>query len=179
MLFVPHIYAICTIHLWYLYHTFVIFVPYIYAICTIHLWYLYRTFMIFVPYIYDICTLHLWYLYLTFMIFVPYIYDICTAHLWYLHLTFMIFVPHIYAICTVHFLDYIKSCSDKCTPFIICYLIQFILKIVQHVSNYVRLSSGTQLFITSAIAGVITTNSTQLTTFYLPNLYILMSTVRL
>jgi uroporphyrinogen-III decarboxylase len=24
--------------------------------------------------------------------------------------------------------NYIKSCSDKCTPFIICYLIQFILK---------------------------------------------------
>jgi hypothetical protein len=32
---------------------------------------------------------------------------------------------------------YIKSCSHKCTPFIICYLIQFILNIVQHVSNYV------------------------------------------
>jgi hypothetical protein len=38
----------------------------------------------------------------------------------------------------------IKSCSDKCTLFIICYLIQFILKIVQHVSNGVSSSSGTQ-----------------------------------
>jgi hypothetical protein len=34
-------------------------------------------------------------------------------------------------------ITYIKSCSDKCTLFIICYLIQFILKIVQHVSNHV------------------------------------------
>jgi hypothetical protein len=42
-----------------------------------------------------------------------------------------------YVICTVHYLDYIKSCSDKCTLFIICYLIQFILKIVQHVSNHI------------------------------------------
>jgi hypothetical protein len=57
----------------------------------------------------------------------------------------------VYVICTVHFLDYIKLCSDKCTLFIICYLIQFILKIVQHVSDYVSSSSGTQLFITPAI----------------------------
>jgi hypothetical protein len=55
-----------------------------------------------------------------------------------------------YVICTVHFLDYIKSCSDKCTLFIISYFIQFSLKIVQHVSNYVSSSSGTQLFITPA-----------------------------
>jgi hypothetical protein len=48
-------------------------------------------------------------------------------------------------------LSYIKSCSDKCTLFIVCYLIQFILKIVQHVSNYVSSSSGTQFFITPAI----------------------------
>jgi hypothetical protein len=40
----------------------------------------------------------------------------------------------VYVIFTVHFLDYIESCSDKCTLFIICYLIQFI---VQHVSNHV------------------------------------------
>jgi hypothetical protein len=33
--------------------------------------------------------------------------------------------------------QYTKSCSDKCTLFIICYLIQFILKLVQHVSNHV------------------------------------------
>ena len=32
---------------------------------------------------------------------------------------------------------YIKSCSHKCTLFIICYLIQFIVKIVKHGSNYV------------------------------------------
>jgi hypothetical protein len=31
----------------------------------------------------------------------------------------------------------IKSWSNKCTLFINCYLIQSILKIVQHVSNYV------------------------------------------
>jgi hypothetical protein len=45
--------------------------------------------------------------------------------------------------------NYIKSCSDKTTLFIICYLIQFILKIVQHVSNYVSLSSGTQFYYSS------------------------------
>jgi hypothetical protein len=53
----------------------------------------------------------------------------------------------LYAICTVHFLDYKKLCSDRCTLFIVCYLIQFIL--------------------------------TQLATFCLPNIYILMITVRL
>jgi hypothetical protein len=84
------------------------------------------------------------------MIFVPYIYVICTVHLCYLYRTFMLYVPYIYDICTVHFLDYIKSRSDKCTHFIICYFIQFILKIVQHVSNYVSSSSGTQLCITPA-----------------------------
>jgi hypothetical protein len=135
MLFVPYIYVICTVHL--------LFVPYIYVICTVHLYYLYRTFMLFVPYI---C-----YLYRTFMLFVPYIYVICTVHLCYLYRIFMLFVPYIYVICTVHFLYYIKSCSDKCTSFIFCYLIQFVLKIVQHVSNYVNSSSGTQLFITPAI----------------------------
>jgi hypothetical protein len=48
----------------------------------------------------------------------------------YLYRTFMLSVPYI-------FVHYIKSCSHKCTLFIVCYLIQFILKIVQHVSNYV------------------------------------------
>jgi hypothetical protein len=43
----------------------------------------------------------------------------------------------LYVICTVHYLDFIKMCSDKFTLFIVCYLIQFILKIVQHVSNHV------------------------------------------
>jgi hypothetical protein len=47
--------------------------------------------------------------------------------------------------------NHIKSLSDKCTHCIICYLLQFILKIVQHVSNYVSSSSGTQFFITPAI----------------------------
>jgi hypothetical protein len=48
----------------------------------------------------------------------------------------------VYVICNVRFLDYIKSCPDKCTPFIICYLIQFILKIVQHDSiiEYLRMN---------------------------------------
>jgi hypothetical protein len=99
---------------------FLLFVPYIYVICTVHLCYLYRTFMLFVPYIYAICTVHLCYLYRTFMLFVSYIYAICIVHLCYLYRTFMLFVPYIYAICTVYFLDYIKSCSYKCTLFIIC-----------------------------------------------------------
>jgi hypothetical protein len=77
------------------------------------------------------------------MLFVPYIYVICTVHL--------LFVPYI-------FLDYIKSCPDKYTLFIICYLIQFILKIVHHVANYVSSSSETQLFITPAIDVWYTTN---------------------
>jgi hypothetical protein len=44
MLFVPYIYVISTVHLCYLYRTFMLFVPYIYVICTVHLCYLYRTF---------------------------------------------------------------------------------------------------------------------------------------
>jgi hypothetical protein len=56
----------------------------------------------------------------------------------------------IYVICSVLFVDYIKSCYHKCTLFIVCYLIQLILKIVQRVLNYVSSSSGTQLFITPA-----------------------------
>jgi hypothetical protein len=46
------LYAICTVHLCYLYRTFMLSVPYIYAICTVHLCYFYRTFMLFVPYIF-------------------------------------------------------------------------------------------------------------------------------
>jgi hypothetical protein len=111
-----------------------------------------------------------------FILFVPYIYVICTIHLCYLYRTFMLFVPCIYVICTLHFLDYLKSRSNKCTLFIICYLIQFILKVVQHVSHYVSLSSGTQLFITPAIDVWYSLNSTQLATFYLLT-YIVMSTI--
>ena len=82
-----------------------VYIPYIFGIYTLHIWYIYLTYLVYIPYIFGIYTLHIWYIYLTYLVYIPYIFGIYTLHIWYIYLTYLVYIPFIFGIYTLHILQ--------------------------------------------------------------------------